>query len=134
MTLLHYSGPLGQASFSNSTPSDERSNTLLSDGSDAGAVVWAQRIRIDRRHGVARFVVELTNGHTFVALVGEPESLDVDDVELTTEALDAVDLWSRHVRTYIPRRRPPLPTRRVGFPRDREHRKHIRHCDQVIAA
>ena len=90
-------------------------------------------MRVDRRRGAARYVVTLSNGHAVVSLVGGPKSCDVDDEDLTAEAHAAADLWMRHTRTYIPRKRPSLPTRREGFPRDREHRKH-RHCDQVIAA
>lgn len=102
--------------------------------SDDSEPVWTQRVRIDRRHGSARWLATMSNGFAFVALCGGPEMLNVDDAELTAEALAAAELWRRHVRTYRPQRRPLLPVGCVGFPRDGERRKSARHCDRELAA
>ena len=101
------------------------SNALPSVGADAksldDAELWTTRVRVERGPDTARYVVEISDGRVFVLLLGEPQSLSVDDKSLESAGEEAAVDWMIHIRQPS-KRRPLFPQRR--FPSRRHQQLH----------
>jgi hypothetical protein len=78
---------------------------------------WNTTLRVEKRYGVLRYVVEFSDGRLRASLYGVlpvgPPSV------LKQAAWEDADEWLLHVRP--PKQRPVC---RAHFPKDKQHRKH----------